>query len=101
MNCSPRQAPLSMRFFKDKNTGVGCHFLLLEDLPYPGMEGRSPVFPALQADSLPTEPSEKPYVSGVASQEGRGKKASNPESFIPYITIHHPPPARGDPAAEP
>ena len=26
------------------------------DLPYPGIEPVSPVFPALQADSIPTEP---------------------------------------------
>ena len=32
-----------------KNTGVGCHFLLQEDL------GIEPGYHALQADSLPTE----------------------------------------------
>ena len=36
--------------FPSKNTGVGCHFLLQEGLPDPGIE---PVSPALQADSLP------------------------------------------------
>ena len=35
-----------------KNTGVGCHSLL-QDLPDPGIEPRSP---ALQADCLPLEP---------------------------------------------
>ena len=34
----------------DKNTGVGCHFLLQGDLPNPGIEL---AFPALQAESLP------------------------------------------------
>ena len=36
-----------------KNTGVGCHFLLLRDLLNPGVESKPP---ALQADSLPSEP---------------------------------------------
>ena len=40
-----------------KNTGVGCHFLLQGDLPYPLIE---PWSPALQADSLPSEPPGKP-----------------------------------------
>ena len=34
-----------------QNTGVGCHFLL---------QGIKPRFPALQADSLPSEPPGKP-----------------------------------------
>ena len=49
-------APLSMEFSRH-NTGVGCHFLLRGNLPYPGLEPRSP---ELQADSLPTEPLGKP-----------------------------------------
>ena len=36
-----------------KNTGVGCHFLLQGIFPLPGIE---PGSPALQANSLPTEP---------------------------------------------
>ena len=40
-----------------KNTGVGCHFLLQEGLPDPGIETGSP---ELQADSLSSEPPEKP-----------------------------------------
>ena len=46
------QAPLSMEF-SSKNTGVGCHSLLQGDLPDPGVGPKSP---ALQADSLPSEP---------------------------------------------
>ena len=38
--------------FPGKNTGLGCHSLP-GDLPDPGIEPRSP---ALQADSLPSEP---------------------------------------------
>ena len=44
-----RQAPLSM-ISPGENYWSGLPFLFLEDLPYPGIE---PVFPALQADSLP------------------------------------------------
>ena len=33
------------------------------DLPDPEIEPMFPVYPALQADSLPTEPSGKPYIS--------------------------------------
>ena len=47
--------------FLGKNTGMGCHFLLQEIFPTQGLELASPVFTALQADSLPTEPSGKPY----------------------------------------
>ena len=36
---------------------MGCHALLQGDLTYPEIK---PVSPALQADSLPTEPSGKP-----------------------------------------
>ena len=43
--------------FPGKNIGVGCHFPSPEYLPYPGIE---PASPALQSDSLPTEPVDKP-----------------------------------------
>ena len=36
-----------------ENTGVGCHAFLQGDLPNPGIKPR---FPALWADSLPSEP---------------------------------------------
>ena len=42
------KAPLSMGF-PGKNTGVGCHFLLLVVFPTQGVK---PASPALQADSL-------------------------------------------------
>ena len=38
--------------FPGKDTGVGCHFPSLGDHPNSGIQ---PGFPALQADSLPTE----------------------------------------------
>ena len=40
-----------------KNSGVDNHSLLQGDLPDPGIE---PGSPALQADSLPSEPPRKP-----------------------------------------
>ena len=43
-----------------KNTGVSWHFLLQGNLPDPGIKVTSSVSPALQADSLPAEPSGKP-----------------------------------------
>ena len=43
-----------------KNTGVGCHFLLQGDLPDPGIKPESP---ALQADSLPSEPPGKQKIT--------------------------------------
>ena len=45
------QAPLSMKFFR-QGYWSGLPFLSPGDLPKPGIE---PGFPALQADSLPTE----------------------------------------------
>ena len=48
--------------FSSKNTRVGCHFLLQGNLPDPGIKPVSPVSPALQADSSPTEPPRKLYV---------------------------------------
>ena len=45
--------------FPGNNTGMGCQFLLLGDLPDPGIEPKSPVAPALQVDSLLAEPSGK------------------------------------------
>ena len=45
-----------------KKTGVGCHALLQENLPTPGIEPRSPTF---QADSLLSKPPGKPMNTGV------------------------------------
>ena len=49
--------------FPGKNTGVGCHFPSPGDLPNPQTKLQSPVSPALQVDSLPTNPLGKPVVS--------------------------------------
>ena len=47
-----------------KNTGVGCHALLQGNLPHPGIKLRSP---ALQVNSLLSEPPGKPKNTGVGS----------------------------------
>ena len=43
--------------FLGKNIGVGCHFLLQGGLPNPGIK---PGSPAVQVDSLPSEPPGRP-----------------------------------------
>ena len=48
------QAPLSMEF-SGKEYGSGLPFPSPGDLPDPGIEPKSPVSPALQADSFPAE----------------------------------------------
>ena len=52
------QAPLSMEFSRQEYWS-GLPFPPSEDLPDPGIKPRSP---ALQADSLPSEPPEKPNI---------------------------------------
>ena len=47
-----------------KNTGLGCHALLQENLHNPGIKLRSP---ALQVDFLPSEPPKKPKNTGRGS----------------------------------
>ena len=48
-----------------QNTGGGSRSLLQGNLPYPGIKPRSP---ALQADSLPSEPPEKPIKLSLMMQ---------------------------------
>ena len=57
------QVPLSMGFFRQEYWG-GFPFPSTVDLPNPGIE---PGSPALQADSLPSEPPGKPYSTEVIS----------------------------------
>ena len=54
-----RQAPLSMRFSRQEYWS-GLPFPFPGDLPNPGIE---PMSPALQADSLPSEPPRKPQTT--------------------------------------
>ena len=61
--CDPMDySPLDsyVRDSPGKNTGVSYHALLQEIFPIWGMNLHLPVSPALQADSLPTEPPGKP-----------------------------------------
>ena len=50
MDCTARQAPLSREFFRQEYWSA-LPFPSPEDLPDPGMEPRSPVSPALQAEA--------------------------------------------------
>ena len=56
MDCVAPQAPLSWNS-PGKNTGVDCHSHSLGDIPKPEIE---PGSPALQVNSLPSEPPGKP-----------------------------------------
>ena len=55
------QVPLSMEFPRQK-CWSGLPFPSVGDLPNPGIKPESPVSPALQADSEPTEPLGKPQI---------------------------------------
>ena len=56
-----------------KTTGVDCHSLLQGTLSNPGIEHWSP---ALQADSLPSEPPGKPHSMWWSSQKSSYKQSS-------------------------
>ena len=64
MDCSPPGS--SVHGFSRQEYWSGLLFPIPRDLPDPGIKPSSPVSPALQADSLPTEPSGKP-----SSMEGK------------------------------
>ena len=70
-----------------KNTGMGCHSLLQGDLPNPVLE---PVSPALQADSLPSEPLGKPPFPESGSSF-YGKYLTDPGSLL-HLQDGVPPP---------
>ena len=53
VGCKPTRLFLHPWNFPGKSPGVGCHFLLQEDIPDPGIKPRSL---ALQAHALPSEP---------------------------------------------
>ena len=57
------QAPLTMEFSRQEYWS-GLPFPSPGDLPNPGIESRSP---ALQADSLPSEPPRKPKAEKLAA----------------------------------
>ena len=66
-----RQAPLSMGFSRQEYWS-GLLFPSPGDLPNPGIE---PGFPALQVDSLPSEPTEKPSLPLGLCHLPSGKKS--------------------------
>ena len=61
----PHQAPLSIEFSRQEYY-IGLPFLSLGDLPNPESEPRSP---ALQADSLPSEPPGKPIKCHISQHQ--------------------------------
>ena len=63
MDCSPPGSSVHGDS-PGKSTRVDCHALLQGNLPNPGIKSRSP---ALQVDSLPSEPPGKPKNTGVGS----------------------------------
>ena len=72
------QAPISLGFFRQEYwSGLPCS--PPRDLPDPGIEPMSPVSPALQEDSLPTEPPGKPQNVNIEylHRFERGKESSN------------------------
>ena len=75
--------------FLGQNTGVGSLSLLQGNLPNPGIEPRSP---ALQAGSLPAEPSGKPHVSTtILNSSGTLHDASLPTLVAPDNHAKHKP----------
>ena len=62
-----------------KNTEAGCHALLQGNLPDPGIKSRSP---ALQADSLSSEPPGKPSMVESAHFSDENSVAEGTETVI-------------------
>ena len=58
------QAPLLMGFSR-QGYWSGLPFPSPGDILHPGIEPMPPVSPALQADSLPAEPSVKPLIKNI------------------------------------
>ena len=67
LNCSVVSNSLTPhRDSPGKSNWNGLPCLPPRDLPDPGIKSKSPVYPALQVDSLPTEPCGKPqYISAT------------------------------------
>ena len=76
-----RQAPLSMRFSRQEYWS-GLPFPSPGDLSDPGIE---PWSPALQADSLPSEPPGKSH----KRREGKHENAGDQGHMIRFIPWHH------------
>ena len=72
--------------FLSNNTGGGCHFLLQGNLPDPGMESESPMFPALAGRFLITMPPRKPIFMLMLSQIW---SMGTPQSWLQFIQFLH------------
>ena len=68
-----------------KNTGVGYHFLLQGNLPHPGIK---PSSPAMQADSLPSEPPGKSLYDLTEVQTKSAKRITYKKADISSIPLH-------------
>ena len=77
--------------FLSNNTGGGCHFPLQGNLPNPGMESESPVFPASAGRFFIIVPPGKPILVLMSSQSW---SAGAPQSwfqfiqFLPWVIYH-------------
>ena len=71
--------PLSMEFSRQEYWS-GLQFPSPGDLPNPGIE---PSFPTLQADSLLTEPSGKPFCDGAAFRKEPDRPKSQTRHHFP------------------
>ena len=84
-------APLSMGFFRQEYWS-GLPFPPPGDLPNPGIEPESPVFPALQMDYLPTKLSGKPpiycYLNSISIFLGQNKLTSKSCSSFLLLISH-------------
>ena len=77
--------------FSRKEYWSGLPFPPPGNLPDPGIEPMSPVSPALQMDSLPTEPSEKPLKGDMLlSHINRVRLCATP-----WTAAHQAPPSLG------
>ena len=78
-----RQAPLSMGFPRQEYWS-GLPFTSPGDLPDPGLEPRSP---ALQTDSLPSEPPGKPWGQGRACLSQLRQELSSAPSPQDHVKV--------------
>ena len=76
------QAPLSMEFSRQEYWS-GFPFSSPGDLPDAGTESRSP---ALQADSLPSEPPGKPSVMICSQLVGKSRGVNCPRSQSQFVS---------------
>ena len=79
------QAPLSVGFSRQEYWS-GLPFPSPSDLPKPGIKPASPVSPALQADSLPTEPSGNLWLTYNTKQTWAIFEVITVASFTFYLT---------------